>query len=273
MGYMESIDVNTRYEGGWEAYNGLQGALSIKKTPTGTDVRVEGGTWAGEENTEYWYDLVQAPFSFDSLTRHSHGPSADFNDIDLVTPTIGGDCPYQSFSIFGEGRLGATADELNEIVRTAVGEASTYYAPGEVTKIINIMENMYTHNAGAKKSATSKYTWRTFGRPSGTTKIPGILQEFDAYQLHKDRGPNKLRGSMRNSKLPADSVACQQISEAASYLTSTQIGFLGTGTSRDNVLQNRGKGADSKYLRDLVFLTSIGDTDFYTYQTMQVPRP
>lgn len=202
------------------------------------------------------------------------GPS-DVVEIDPPINPYGGDCPYQSFSIFTSGSLGATASELNEIVRTAVGEASTYYAELEVTKIIHIMENMMTHNIHSRSSASPDYTWRTFGQPkSGSTEISAILGEFDAYKKHANRGPQKLLGQKVRGILPDSSVACLQIVEAVAYLTSGKaIGFEGNALHVDNVLQNRGVGAYSKYLDDLKLLYRIGDTDFWTYKDMRVRRP
>lgn len=77
------LDVNTRYEGGWDAYNVLQGAYSIRMSRLETQTTVLGAEQPNDSPAvEYHYDLIQAPFPFDSLMGN-HGPSADLSAGDF----------------------------------------------------------------------------------------------------------------------------------------------------------------------------------------------
>src|SRR5690606_35678028 len=62
------LDVNTRYEGGWDAYNVLQGAYSIRMSRLETQTTVLGAEQPNDPPAvEYHYDLIQAPFPLNSL--------------------------------------------------------------------------------------------------------------------------------------------------------------------------------------------------------------
>ena len=184
-------------------------------------------------------------------------------------------CAYQNFNA-SQGMAGLAATQASEVARTAVGEASTYYAPDEVENIIAIMENMVTANVTQRNLPKNRdFDVRTFGKPNtGSTNILDILGEFDAYK--RDRtGDRKLESEKKKNGgiLSSDSYVCKQITEAMNYLAHPDVGFSGGATTSYGVNQNRGKGAYNRDTRGLTYVFTIGDTRFFRFTETYIPRP
>ncbi len=166
-------------------------------------------------------------------------------------------CAAQDFS-FQQGSGNYTAGELEAMVQTAVGEASTRYFSGEVEAVIATMVNRQNYNI----AYVSDLTGRTRSGPFlGGTTITEILRVgYDAFRFRS--GDAKLRGAKgRDGILRADSYVCRQLLRARQFAelagTSTPE-WLITNYPFTFFLGSGGRVPANAYNR-----TRIGDTTFY----------
>jgi RHS repeat-associated protein len=169
-------------------------------------------------------------------------------------------CSEQDLN-FSEGSGRYTANELSAIAQTALGEASNFYAVGEVSALVATIYNRLNINQIYVNQSAGYTPFR------GATSVMGVLGD---YQAHWDRttrpdglrsGEGKLADARVNGVLPANSYVCDQVMAA-----KTQARTLGATDANALFTQlpytwNLGRGVPLP--RDAFGVQQIGNTRFF----------
>ncbi len=222
-----------------------------------------------EEGAQYWYswqcELEQSKGSGGGSGKGSSGRGGK-----VYQQSRKPKCPEQDFN-FDEGNDGLSKNELSEIAQALVGEASTYYASGEIYAIMATMMNRLAINMTAKANPSLRL--KTFN--NGGVNITGedsILSEYDAYSGNEWRnkrrkdGLRKGEGKLKDIKnanggyIPRDSYVCNQLIEAKGHADKVSWGYKRLMILR-GITYNLGTGPKDNKQR--LFVGRIGDTRFY----------
>lgn len=177
------------------------------------------------------------------------------------TPTQQPPCSEQDFN-FSQGSGNYSATDLSAIVQTAVGEASNYYAVGEVSTLVATIFNRLNTNQIYVNQGVGYTPYK------GGTSVMGVL---GGYQAHWDRsqrpdhlrsGEGNLADARINGVLPTGSYVCDQLMAAR-----TAARRLGATTDADALFSQfpftYNMGIGPALPKDAFGVYRIGNTRFF----------
>jgi hypothetical protein len=173
-------------------------------------------------------------------------------------------CEEQDFN-FTQGAGGFTANELSAIAQTAVGEAGTRFAAGEVEAVIATIVNRLNINRLYAAQNMGYFPFR------GGTNVIGILGD---YQAHWDK--SKRRDGLRSGEgkladekarnggvLPANSYVCDQLKAAKNF--AKQVGSYDANALFELYPYTWNLGLRAPLPRGAFGVRRIGNTRFFNH--------